>query len=417
MNVLLKSATILAPTTPSLHLKKRDFLIKNGRIEKISAKIPAQKGIREVQLPNLHLSLGWFDSGVCFGEPGFEERETIAHGLTVAAKSGFTDIVLNPNTEPLPDSSPGVIFLKDRGQQKACRLHPMGTLTKQAKGAELAELYDMAKAGAVAFYDHKKSLGDANLLKLALQYCQNFGGLVCSFPQDNHIKGQGMVNEGVIATKLGLKGIPHLAEELQVARDLQLLEYTGGKLHLPTISTENAVKMIGDAKKRGLDVSCSVAIHNLFVSDGVLELFDSNTKVNPPLRTTKDQKALRKGLASGTIDFVTSDHIPIAIEGKRLEFDNATYGTIGLESAFGILNAHLSLDETIGLLTKGRERFGLETPKIAEGELACLTLFDPSVDGTFDSASILSTSKNSLFIGQPTKGKVYGVVNNNQLYI
>jgi len=415
MNVLLKSATIIAPTEPVFHQKKRDILIKNGSIFSIATAIAAEKGVKELELPNLHVSIGWFDTGVCFGEPGHEERETIANGLEVAAKSGFTDILLNPNTTPTPDTSSALVFLKERAKGMASNLHPIGNLTVKGQGRDLAELFDMQNAGAVGFYDHKKSIANANLLKMGLLYAQNFDGVVCSFPEDGTMKGKGIVNEGVVSTKLGLKGIPNLAEELQVARDLYILNYTGGKLHIPTISTANAVKLIADAKKKGLDVSCSVAIHNLLLTDELLVDFDANHKVSPPLRTEKDSKALLKGIRNGTIDFVTSDHIPIDIEEKRLEFDNATDGTIGLESAFGVLNQQLSLDETVLLLTKGRDRFGLSIPLIKEGEKACLTLFEPDSEGVFDKSQVSSASGNSIFYGQKTKGKVYGIINNNQL--
>ena len=275
----------------------------------------------------------------------------------------------------------------------------------------------MKNAGAVAFYDFKQQITNPNLLKIALLYAQNFGGLVFSHPQDVHIKGKGIVHEGEVSTRLGLKGIPALAEELQIARDLFILEYTGGKLHIPTISTAESVKLIANAKKKGLDVSCSVAIHNLVFTDDSLEDFDSSFKVSPPLRTKQDVKALIKGLKDGTIDFVTSDHIPIDVEGKRVEFDNALNGTLGLETAFGSLNPIFGVEQTISLLTKGRERFGLRTPLLKEGEKACLTLFDPDEERNFALENILSTSKNSMFLGTPLKGNVYGVINNNKTSI
>ncbi|MGX1930367.1 dihydroorotase [Flagellimonas sp. 2504JD4-2] len=417
MNMLLKSAKIICPENKALHLKKRDILIKKGVIEKIAASIEAPSNSKIVNKKNLHVSLGWFDSSISFGEPGFEERETIANGLKVAARSGFTDIVLNPNTKPVPDTSSDVVFLKERANGSATRLHPLGTLTKNAEGVDLAELYDMGNAGAVAFYDFKKQISNPNLLKIALLYAQNFDGLVLSFPVDNQIKGKGIVHEGEISTSLGLKGIPSLAEELQIARDLFILEYTGGKLHIPTISTANSVKLIANAKKKGLNVSCSAAIHNLIYTDDSLKEFDTFYKVSPPLRSASDCKALIKGLKDGTVDFVTTDHLPIDVEEKRVEFDNAANGTIGMESAFGSLNRVFGLEDTIAMLTKGRERFGLVTPELKEGQEACLTLFDPEPESVFETENILSTSKNSMFLESPLKGKVYGIINNNQISI
>lgn len=415
MNILLKSAKIVSPENKALHLKKRDLLISKGKIEKIAATINPPKGTKQIDLKNLHVSSGWFDTSVSFGEPGFEERETITNGLEVAAKSGFTDILLNPNTNPIPDSSSDIIFFKEKAKGHATNLFPIGSLSVQGKGDELAELFDMKNAGAAAFYDFKNSISNANLLKIALLYVQNFEGLVFSFPEDLQIKGNGNVNESEVSMRLGLKGSPKLAEELQVARDLFILEYTGGKLHIPTISTSKSVKLIAEAKKNGLDVSCSVALHNLMFSNEVLEEFDPNFKILPPLREKSDQKALLKGLKDGDIDFVTSDHTPIDIEQKRVEFDNAEYGTIGLESAFGCLNQLLDLDTCISLLTRGRNRFGLNSPQLKEGENACLTLFDPEGERVFSEDDLLSTSKNSLFIGSKLKGKVYGIMNNGLL--
>lgn len=415
MNVLFKNATIVDANSKNLHLKKRDILIKNGIIEKIASKITPSKKISVIDDKNLHVSVGWFDSSVSFGEPGYEERETIINGLRTAGKSGFTDIVLNTNTNPVPDSSSDIVFLKNAARGSVTNLYPLGTLTVKAEGKDLAELFDMKNAGAVGFYDFKQSLENSNLLKIALQYAQNFGGLAYSFPLDTKIAGKGVVNEGEVSTRMGLKGIPALAEELQIARDLFILEYTGGKLHIPTISTANSVKLIADAKKKGLDISCSVAIHNLFSTDEALEEYDTNCKVLPPLRTQKDANALIKGVKDGVIDFVCSDHIPINIEEKRVEFDNASYGALGLETAFGILHQIFGLETTITLLTKGRERYQLETPIIKEGKHACLTFFDPKSEFTLSKENLVSTSQNSMFLEKTMKGKVLGIVCNNQI--
>lgn len=411
MNILLKNAIIVAANNKSLHLKKRDILVKNGIITSIASKINPPSKTRIVTYKNLHVSSGWFDSSVSFGEPGFEERETITNGLRTAALSGFTDVVLNPNAHPVPDSSSDIVFLKNAAKGQATNLHPMGTLTVQAKGKDLAELYDMQNSGAVCFYDYKHPVENSNLLKIALQYAQNFNGLVCSFPMDVKIAGKGIVNEGEVSTKMGLKGIPSLAEDLQITRDLFILEYAGGKLHVPTISTANSVKLIADAKKKGLDVTCSVAIHNVALTDKKLEAYDTNFKVMPPLRTAVDVKALQKGLKDGIIDFVTSDHTPMNIEEKRVEFDNAAFGTIGLETAFGILNQIFGLETAVEILTRGRERFQLKAQSITEGETACLTLFNADETSDFDENHINSISKNSLFLKANLKGKAYGVIN------
>ncbi len=415
MNILLKSVKILDPSNPSLHTKKRDILIKDGEIEKIAVKIDTENKITSIAKKNLHVSPGWFDGGVNFGEPGFEERETIANGLSTAAQSGFTDVVLNTGTNPVPDGSPDIAFLKNEGKGRATNLHPLGALTVKSEGRDLAELYDMKNAGAIGFYDFKKPLSNGNLLKIALQYVQSFDGLVYSFPLDTKIAGKGNVNEGEVSTKLGLKGIPSLAEELQIVRDLFILEYTGGRLHIPTISTANAVKLISDAKRKGLKVSCSTAVHNLWHTDATLKDFDSDYKTTPPLRKEKDIKALIKGIKDGTIDFVVTDHMPMNIERKKVEFDHAAYGTIGLESAFGALNSIFGAEATVDILTRGREYYALERPEIKEGAMASISLFDPDETYIFAREHIHSTSKNSIFLNSELKGKVYGIINNGQL--
>ncbi|MFS4455701.1 dihydroorotase [Maribacter sp. 2304DJ31-5] len=415
MDILLKSAKIINAASKDLHLKKRDILIANGHIEKIATAIDPPSKTRIIEHKDLHVSIGWFDAGVSFGEPGFEERETISNGLRCAAKSGFTDVLLNPTSFPVPDSSSDIIYLRNAAQDQLTNLYPLGNLTVKGEGHALAELYDMMNSGARGFYDFKSPISNPNLLKIALQYAQNFGSPVFSFPLDKNIAGKGSVNEGETSTRLGLKGIPALAEELQVARDLFILEYTGGKLHIPTISTERSVKLIADAKRKGLQVTCSVAIHNLLFTDNVLSNFDTNFKVKPPLRNDRDIKALIKGVKNGTIDFVTTDHSPLNIELKHVEFDNASYGTLGLESAFGALNKLFGPEETIETLTRGREVFGLKTPSLKAGNPASLTFFEPVTEYDFSQEHIASTSHNSLFLGNQLKGRVLGAFNNDKL--
>lgn len=417
MNILLKSVTIVNGNTKSLHLKRRDILIKNGVIDAIETKIEPSGNTKVIDIKNLHVSVGWFDSGVSFGEPGYEERETIENGLLTAAKSGFTDVILNTSSYPTPDSASDIVYLKNAAKNQLTGLHPLANLTVKGDGEVLAELFDMKNAGALGFYDYKHPMQNANLLKIALQYAQNFEGLVFSFPSDKSISGKGIVNEGITSTKLGLKGIPALAEELQIARDLFILEYTGGKLFIPTISTASSVKLISDAKKKGLQVYCSVAAHNLVITDSTLEDFDTQYKVMPPLRTATDMKALQKGVKNGTIDFVTSDHTPLNVELKHVEFDNADFGTIGLESTFGMLNELLDVEDTIELLTKGRSVFGMKEPELKVGQPANLSLFTTDDVYEFSEDQILSSSKNSIAIGKPMKGKVVGTIANNQLVL
>jgi dihydroorotase len=416
MNILIKSAKIIDAKS-EFHNTIQDLLIEKGVISQIGKNLKNPKKYKEIRFDNLHVSQGWFDSSVCFGEPGFEERETIKNGLKTAARSGFTAVAMNSNTNPVIDCNADVTFVSSKSERNAVTLLPIGALTKDGNGEDLAELYDMKTAGAVAFYDYKQPIANPNLMKLALQYTSNFNGLVCSFPQDNKITGLGVMNENITSTSLGLKGIPNLSEDLQVSRDLFLLEYTNGKLHIPTISTAGSVALIREAKKKKLDVTCSVAIHNLFFNDKILSDFDTAYKVLPPLRTEDDVEALIEGIKDGSIDMVTSDHNPLDIEHKKVEFDHAAYGTIGLESAFGALQTMFTLKKTVDLLTKGKSRFGLEQTPINVGNKLNITLFNPDIKYTFSANDILSKSKNAIFEHQNLLGKVYGIIANNQISI
>ena len=416
MKLIIRDAKIIDSKSP-FHNKTVDILIVDGFIKKIGLSLPNSENAEEVKLDNLHVSQGWFDSSVSLGEPGYEDRETIENGLNTASKSGFTAIALQPNSFPIIDNQSQVNFVLNKAHGFATQLFPIGALTKESEGNDMAELYDMKKAGAVAFGDYNKNLDNANLLKIALQYVQDFDGLVIAFAQDDKIKGNGVANEGIVSTRLGLKGIPNLAEELQITRNLFLLEYTGGKLHIPTISTAKSVQLIKEAKAKGLQVTCSVAVHHLVLTDEKLEGFDTRYKVSPPLRTETDRKALLKGIKDGTIDMITSDHNPIDIEHKKMEFDTAKSGTIGMESAFGALMTVLPLETIIEKLTEGKSTFGIESDSITEGVKANITLFNPEGKSVFTKSNILSKSKNSAFLGLEIKGKVYGIVNQKKIIL
>ncbi len=417
MSTLLKNAVIVDSTSP-YHLQKKDILITDGKLEKIEDFITEKDHYTIVSLNNLHVSCGWFDTSVSLGEPGFEERETIQNGLDVAAKSGFTAIALNANTNPIIDSKSDVEYVIHKAQHSATKLYPIAALTQKSKGIEMAELYDMQQSGAIAFGDYNKPIENDNLMKVALLYAQNFDGLVLSFPKNNAIAREGIANEGMNSTKLGLKGIPALAEHIQISRDLFLLAYTGGKLHIPTISTAKSVALIKEAKKKGLQVTCSVAAHHLVLTDDELHGFDSNFKTNPPLRTKEDVKTLQKGVKEGVIDCITSDHNPIDVEDKKVEFSEALEGVIGLETTFGAVNSVLEISDYIKCLTtQPKAIFGIKNHAIQENNLADLTLFNPSENFVFTKDDILSTSKNSPFLHKKLKGKVYGVFANNQLIL
>ncbi len=416
MNLIIRTATIIDSKSP-FHNQVVDVKITDGRIEKIGEQLQNADKYQEIKIANLHLSQGWFDTSVSMGEPGFEDRETIKNGLDVAAKSGFTGIALQPNSYPSIDNQSQVQFVKQKAVNSATDLFPIGALTKGSEGKDLAELFDMKNAGAIAFGDYNRSISNANLLKIGLQYVQDFDGLVIAFCQDETIKGNGVANEGIVSTRLGLKGIPNLAEEIIVARNLFLLEYTGGRLHIPTISTAKSVGLIREAKKKGLQVTCSVAVHHLVLTDEKLDGFDTRYKVAPPLRSEADRKALLAGILDNTIDCITSDHNPLDIENKKMEFDLAKNGTIGLESAFGTLQTVLPLEKIIEKLTSGKAIFGIENQTIQEGNTANLTLFLTEDKWVFSKETILSKSKNSAFLGEKMKGKAIGIYNNGKLIL
>ncbi|WP_353087022.1 dihydroorotase [Flavobacterium sp.] len=416
MTTVLKSVTIVDPKG-AYHHQCVDIHLKDGLIHAIGENLPLPQEAQVIELPNAFVSPGWFDTSVVLGEPGFEAAETIANGLQTAASSGFTEIMVQPHTLPVADNAAVLHLLHQKASGQATAIHPIGALTMGSAGQALAELYDMQQAGAIAFGDYKKSMKNANLFKIALQYVQDFNGRVLAYCEDDTLRGNGVVNEGITATRLGLKGIPSLAEELQVARNLFLLEYTGGALHIPTLSTAKSVALVREAKARGLNVTCSVAVAHLVLTDGVLESFDTRYKLSPPLRTAHDREALWEGLRDNTIDCITTDHHPVDIEYKKVEFDLAHEGSIGLESAWGALAAVLSMDLIVEKLTAGRAIFGLPLAVIAPGAAVNLTLFTTEESGTFTADQIRSTSKNAALLGQPTRGKVLGIAREKHLML
>lgn len=415
MNILLKAAKILDANS-SHHQTQQDIYIENGVIKEIGKGLSYPKA-KEIKYEDLHVSKGWFDSSVSFGEPGFEERETLTHGLEVAAKSGFTHIAYNTNTHPKPDSRADIAFLLEQANGSATKLHPKARITSAENAKNLAPMRELHAAGTTSFSNHKEAISNANTLKLALQYATDFEGLVESFPFNEDLGNGGVMHEGAVSTALGLSGIPSVVEEMQLKRDLGILQYAEGKLHFPTLSTAGAVQLIREAKKASLDVSCSVAIHNLFFTDEALQGFDANAKLLPPLREATDQEALKSALLEGVIDMVTSDHQPLNSELKAVELDRAHFGSIGLEHSFGCLLSMFSLENTIEILSRGKARFGIPNPSIEVGSQVDLTLFSPSGSQKVTKNALLSTSKNSLFLGQELSGRVYGIITHDKIQV
>ena len=414
MSILIKSAKIIDASS-KFNGKTQDILIINGKIQEINNEIINSKAKKIISFKDLHVSSGWLDTSVCFGEPGLEEREDLSNGAQTASFSGFTDIVLNPETEPYLDTKADISYIKSNSKDFVTKIHPLGCLTKEAKSKKLADLFEMFESGAVGFYDFKRPITNSNLIKIALQYVQNFNGLVISFPYEKSLCPNGQMHEGQISTNYGLKGIPTISEEIMLKRDLKILEYTGGKIHIPCISTQESVKLIREAKKNKLNITCSVSINNLFFNDDKLKDFDTRFKVLPPIRSEEHRKALIKGLKDGIIDFVTSDHTPIDIDKKKTDFENSLFGSTGLESLYGALNSLFDLNTTIDILTRRKDTFGIEKNSINKGQTACLSLFNPNIEYEFLKENIISKSKNSCFIGSKLKGKALGIISNNSI--
>lgn len=420
MNILIKQATIVDSTSP-FNGKVIDILIEKGIITQLKKTIANEKNYKTIEANDLCVSVGWLDMQVNFCDPGNEHKETLENGLRAAAKGGFTGVCVMSGTNPPLHNKAQIEYVKNRAKDSLVDVFPIGTISHNQEGKDLSEMYDMQLAGAVAFSDYKKPIKDAGLILRALQYSANINSFIITHCDDKTISYDGQMNEGVTSTKLGLKGIPVLAEELMIQRNLQILEYTGGKIHFPTISTKGSVELIKKAKANGLSVTAGVAAHNLLLDETELEGFDTNYKVNPPLRSKEDVTAVRKALENGIIDVVVSDHNPQDIESKDLEFDLANNGIIALQTAFNCMVTGVSkitLDKIAEALAEHpRHILGLENETIKENVKANLTLFTLNDKTTFTEKDNVSKSKNSPFIGKTLNGKVVGVINNGKVVL
>lgn len=416
-NLLIKKAKIVAPNS-GFNGKKLDILIEKGQITKIKKDISSNAPKFEAK--NLHVSPGWFDMRTNFFDPGAEHREDLLSGLRCAAAGGFTGVAIMPNTEPPMDSKPSIDYLINKAKTSAIDAYPIGTVTDKLKGQNISEMYDMHQAGAVAFSDDKQSIKSAELMKNALLYTKSFDGLVINFPNDSSLSEFGNMNEGPTSTKLGLKGIPDLAENMMVSRDISVLSYTQSRLHLSTLSSAKSIDLVKKAKANGENLTCEIAAHQLLLDDTCLESFDSNYKVLPPLRSKKDIKSLIRGIKDGTIDVIVSDHTPQEEETKKTVFDLANYGIIGLETSFAAANTALkdtiSIEKLIETITiNPRKILKIAIPEIEVGANANLTFFDPDIKWSFETKHIQSKSKNTPFVGYQFTGRPLGIYNKNQL--
>ena len=419
MDIIIRAARVIHPGSP-YHTKVVDILISNGKIKKISAKIADAPRAKEIKASNLHVSLGWVDMNVNFYDPGYEQKETVESGCRAAAAGGFTHVCVMPGSQPVTQGKAQIDYLLNKSNDNIVSVHPVGALTHSTEGRDLADMYDMYNAGAIAFSDGLKPSPNAGMTERALLYVKAFGGLVMNHPEDKSVSKNGMMNEGAISTRLGLPGAAALAEEIAVSRDIYLLEYTASRLHLLDVSVKQSIALIKAAKKKGLSLTASVNAYNLLLDETAVGQYNTNCKVNPHLRSKSDIAALIKGIEEGSIDTITSQHNPQDEECKKLEFDKADYGMIGLETAYAVANTALTgkVDATkmIELMSlNARKVLGITTQNIKEGEEADLTIFDPTQKWTFTEKDIRSRSKNTPFVGMEFTGKVVAVIHKDKI--
>jgi len=412
MKLLIKDALILHKGS-SFHRKKSDILISNGKIRKIQKDLDEEGVV--IRGKHLMVSIGWFDMRANFSDPGQEHKEDIISGCNTAAAGGFTGVALLPNTKPAIQSKNDIGYILAKAASCLTDVYPYGSVTKDNKGEEITDMIDQQAAGAIAFTDGENPIWNTDIMLKALLYVEKFHGLIINIPQEKYLNFLGHMHEGHTSTILGTKGLPRIAEEIMIERDLRILEYAGGKVHFSNISSEESVKLIRRAKRNGLNVTCDIAAHQIAFNDTDLIDFDTNLKVNPPFREKNDINALLKGLEDGTIDIIVSSHSPQDTESKVLEFDHADFGITGLQTVFPILVDKLGangwevyLDK---LTTNPRNRLALPIPGIEIGAEANITVFDPSMEWTFDASSNLSKSLNSPFLGKKLKGKIISVIN------
>ena len=419
MKVLLQQVQIIDPSS-SFHRTINDIFIESGSIVEINESINAEAD-STISGENLHVSTGWVDLFANFGDPGYEFKESLDTGAAAAAAGGFTDVFLIPNTKPVTDSKSQVEYIRRKSDSLPINVYPIGAISKNTEGKELAEMYDMLASGAIAFSDGLQPVQSAGILLKALQYVKAFNGVIIQIPDDKSVGANGLMHEGIVSTRLGLPGKPMMAEELLVARDIKLARYADSKLHFTGVSSPKSLEYIRRAKDSGIEVTCSVTPYHLFFCDEDLVNYDTNLKVYPPIRTRKDMHELRKAIVDGTIDCIATHHMPHEFDSKVLEFEYARNGMIGLETCYPVLKTILpEVPETrwIELLSiNPRKIFGSPQPVIAKGQQAVLTVFNPASSQTFNETSIRSKSKNSPFIGKELMGSVTAIIHKDSLFL
>jgi len=421
MKLLLTNATIADPQSV-FYEKKCDVLINNGTIEDIqpSSKKAFGGTMKTLDCKGAYLSPGWADMRAALREPGFEFKEDLTSAAKAAVAGGYTIVACLPSTLPAIQTKADVEFIYRKAESLPVHILPYGSLSKNREGKDMNELYDMHKAGAVAFTDANKPVEDAGLMLRSLMYSKLFDGLILSHADDTSLSNGGRMHEGSMSTSLGLKGIPPIAEELMIVRDLELARYAEAPVHFSHLSSRGSVELIRKAKKQGVKVTCDVAVANLCYTDEALAGFDSNFKLTPPLRGKADQKALWDGLMDGTIDCIVTDHHPEDVEHKDVEFEYAAQGMIMLQTAYALLNQYapkgFTADQLVNALAINPRNILKQPLSITKGAKAELTLFDPKQTWEYSEKQNFSRSKNSPVLNTTLTGKVIAVINKDQLF-
>jgi dihydroorotase len=424
-NVLLKGARVVDPITGLDGV--RDIRLSEGMIVSIEASLKSSADERLIDLSGCVIAPGFIDMHVHFREPGFEHKETIMTGCAAAAAGGFTAVCCMPNTNPPIDDEAVVRLIREKAKtalEGIVDVHPIGAVTIGRKGEQLAPLAELATAGAVGFTDDGDPVHDAEIMRRAFEYASMFQRPIIQHAQDISMTRGGVMNEGFYSTGLGLPGMPGIAEDVVIARDITLAAYTGGRYHVAHLSTSGAVALVRQAKQRNLQVTCEVTPHHFTMTDDQVQSFDTNTKMNPPLRTKADVEAIIGGLRDGTIDAIATDHAPHSFDEKQVEFQAAPFGIVGLETAVGLALTRLvhtgliSLQRLVELFSVNpRQILRLPLVKIAVGEQANMTIVQPDSAWTVDTKKFRSKSKNSPFGGFTLRGKPGGIVNNQRIYL
>ena len=397
--------------------KVSDILIKDGVIIKISKNIPANNNYKIIDCKKRVITNGFIDIHVHFREPGFEFKETIETGSLSAFYGGFTRVCTMPNTEPVIDTPELIKFIINASDELPIYIHPIGAITKGQKGLELAEIGEMVLAGAVAISDDGIPVKNSQIMRYALEYTKKFNIPVINHAEDCCLVNDGLMHEGETSLKLGLNGNPDISESTMIYRDLAIADYIGGKLHIPHVSSYKSLEIIKYFKDKGVNVTVEVTPHHLSLTDEVLKNFNTNAKVAPPIRSQKDKNALIKGVKSGIIDCIATDHAPHSIIDKDKDFKNASCGMIGLESAFGLVNKTLaskkcSIESIINLFTVNPSQIiNIKPNTINEGNIAELNIIDPNYEWIFSEDFIQSKSSNSPLVGKKMLGKVVFTIN------